>query len=344
MGLVILGDIMLGRNQAPLIEKYGITKILSGLKKTIGTRKIIANLECPLIDLKNINKYNKSSSSLFGNEIYAKQLFDNGFEALSLANNHIFDLGIDGLVNTQSVLKKNSIKYFGAGLNKSEAINPAIIKLDNYSVGFLGFSFSNPAEQNKPGVAFLYDNTVEFAIKKIKNKVDFLIVMPHSGIELYQYPLKRDQRIYRKMVDLGADIVVGSQSHCIQAMEKYLNKYIYYCTGDLLFDHFHEYTKSDFISDISHSKKFSIKPDFSLTQFSLLIQIDIINDELVVHHHTVFNKDGYNPIVLNSVKKKLWQKNYSSVNYNLKKSIKIDKERSTIEQKLMQDLKNRGVL
>ena len=96
MGLVILGDIMLGRYQAPLIEKYGITKILSGLKKTIGTRKIIANLECPLIDLKNINKYNKSSSSLFGNEIYAKQLFDNGFEALSLANNHIFDLGSEG--------------------------------------------------------------------------------------------------------------------------------------------------------------------------------------------------------------------------------------------------------
>ena len=75
-----------------------------------------------------------------------------------------------------------------------------------------------------------------------------------------------------------------------------------------------------------------------------MIQIDIINDELVVHHHTVFNKDGYNPIVLNSVKKKLWQKNYSSVNYNLKNSIKIFKERSTIEQKLMQDLKNRGVL
>ena len=70
---------------------------------------------------------------------------------------------------------------------------------------------------------------------------------------------KEIREIYKKMVDLGADIVVGSQSHCIQAMEKYLNKYIYYSTGDLLFDHFHEYTKSDFISDISHSKKFSIK-------------------------------------------------------------------------------------
>jgi len=169
MGLVILGDIMLGRNQAPLIEKYGITKILSGLKEIIGKRKIIANLECPLINIKNINKYN--FSKLFGNEILAKQLSDNGFVALSLANNHIFDFGIDGLVNTQSILKKYSIKYFGAGLNKSASIKPAIIELDSYLVGLLGFSFTNPAEQKKPGVAFLYDDTVDVAIKRLKNEV-----------------------------------------------------------------------------------------------------------------------------------------------------------------------------
>ena len=344
MGLVILGDIMLGRYQAPLIEKYGITKILSGLKKTIGKRKVIANLECPLVKIRGLSKNKNSFSNFFGNEIFAEQLSDNGFEALSLANNHIFDLGVEGLVNTQSILKKNSIKYFGAGLNKSESINPVIIKLDNYLVGFLGFSFSNPSEKKKPGVAFLYDDTVEVAIKKIKNKVDFLIVMPHSGIELYQYPLKRDQKIYKKMVEYGADMVVGSQSHCIQAMEKHLNKYIYYSTGDLLFDHFHENTKSDFISDMSHSKKFSINPNFSLTQFSLLIQIDIIDSELVVHHYPVLNKDGYNPIVISSLKKKVWLKEFATINYNLNHSRIIEKERMSIEKKLMRDLKNRGVL
>ncbi|MFL3005276.1 MAG: CapA family protein [Candidatus Neomarinimicrobiota bacterium] len=344
MGLVILGDIMLGRYQAPLIEKYGISKILSGLKKTIGKRKIIANLECPLINIKNIKNYSNSFSNLFGNEIIAKELFDNGFEALSLANNHIFDFGTDGLVNTQKTLKKNSIKYFGAGLNKSASIKPAIIELDNYLVGFLGFSFSNPSNQKKPGVAFLYDSTVDYAIKKVKNEVDFLIVMPHTGIELYKYPLKRDQKIYKKMVELGADLVVGSQSHVIQAMESYLNKYIYYGIGDLLFDHFHENIKSDFSSEISHSKKFSIKPNFSLTRLSLLIQIDIIEGELVVHHHPVLNKDGYNPIVLSSMEKEVWMKQFASTNYNLKHSLRIDKERKSIQKKLMRDLNNRGVL
>ena len=201
MGLVILGDIMLGRYQAPLIEKYGLKKILSGLKKTTKNRKIIANLECSLVDIENVNKSKNSFSSLFANEIFAKQLFENGFKGFSLVNNHIFDLGIDGLLKTQAVLKKYSIKYFGAGLNKSESINPAIIKLENYLVGFLGFSFSSSFGEKKPGVAYLYDDTIDIAIKKIRNKVEFLIAMLHSGIELYQYPLKRDQKIYKKMVD-----------------------------------------------------------------------------------------------------------------------------------------------
>ena len=65
MGLVILGDIMLGRYQAPLIEKYGITKILSGLKKTIGTRKQITFLERLLVKIRNISKNQNSFTRLF---------------------------------------------------------------------------------------------------------------------------------------------------------------------------------------------------------------------------------------------------------------------------------------
>ena len=66
-------------------------------------------------------------------------------------------------------------------------------------------------------------------------------------------------------------MVVGSQSHCMQAMEIYRKKAIYYGIGDLLFDHFHKDTNL-----ISHQinlilKKFCIEPNFSLMQQSLII-------------------------------------------------------------------------
>tara|TARA_Y100001980_G_C14556306_1_gene347295 strand:- start:5124 stop:6158 length:1035 start_codon:yes stop_codon:yes gene_type:complete len=344
MGLAILGDLMLGRHQAPLIKEHGIEGILGEIKETIGKRKIIANLECPLIKVNKTKKKESSFSKLYGAEILAKQLSNYGFEALSLANNHIFDFGNRGLINTQKILNQNSIKFFGAGLNKEASITPAVLEVDKYTIAFLGFSFSNPAQEKKSGVAYLYDDTVKTAIKKVKSEVDFLIVMPHSGIELYQYPLKRDQKIYRRMIELGADLVVGSQSHCIQAMEIYLKKTIYYGIGDLLFDHFHKDTKLDFTSNKSHSKKFCIEPSFSLMQQSLIILIDIIAGKLVVKHETVENKDGHNPKVLTQYNKELWMNKFGTLNYNLKNSNSIEKERIAIEKKLLVDLKSRRVI
>ena len=343
MGLVIIGDIMLGRHQEQLIEEHGMEKILSGLKETIGKRKIVANLECPLFNASSSNM-KQCYSRLHAKEKYGRYLFENGFKVLSLANNHIFDFGLEGFLKTQSILNENSIKYFGAGLNKLLSIKPAIIDVNNFTVGFLGFSFTNYSKKNTPGVAFLYDDTVEYAIKKVRDNVDFLIIMPHSGIELYQYPLKRDQKIYRMMIELGADLIVGNQSHCVQAMEIYLDKYIYYSIGDLLFDHFHEDTRSDFSSDTSHPKKFSFNPDFKNIRYSLLLKIDIINGNLKVKHFPIMNKNGYNPVVLKSLDKKKWLSNFSILSDKLKNSSRVEKERTRIEQELLFDLKNRGVI
>ena len=66
-----------------------------------------------------------------------------------MANNHIFDFGNRGLINTQKILNQNSIKFFGAGLNKAASITPAVLEVDKYTIAFLGFSFSNPAQEKK---------------------------------------------------------------------------------------------------------------------------------------------------------------------------------------------------
>ena len=343
MGLAILGDIMLGRHQAPLIEKHGLDKILHPLISVIGERKIIANLESPLLNTQYSDENNKISK-LSAKEKYAKILSDIGFSAVSLGNNHIFDFGLDGLINTQSLLEKNSIKYFGAGKNRKEAISASIINLGQKTIGLIGFSFCNRAEESKAGVAYLYDNSVEDSIKDLKDKADFIISMPHAGIELYEYPLKRDQKIYKRMIELGVDLVVGSQSHCVQAREKYLGKYIYYSLGDLLFDHYHEETWNDFTSDISHVKKYSLKPNRHLPQYSLILIIDIINNDLVVHHKPIINAKGFNPKFLNGANLVKWDKKFESINDKLQNDPFIDEERTKIEKKLIKDLLKRKVL
>ena len=343
MGLAILGDIMLGRHQAQFVKRYGLNKILSQLLPIVENRKIIANLECPLVDVKS-SKNNNKLSKLSAKEECAEILSKSGFKALSLGNNHIFDFGVEGLINTQALLNKHSIKYFGAGVNKEKAIEPAIININNYTFGLLGFSFTNRAERDKAGVAYLYDDSVEIAIKQIRDKVDFIIVMPHSGIELYEYPLERDQKVYRKMIELGADLIVGSQPHCVQAREIYLDKYIYYSTGDLLFDHFHDETWADFNTDISHVKKYSLTPNRNLPLYSIMIIVDIVDDNLIVDHKPIFNKDGFNPILIDSIQKSEWENNFELLNDKLQNDASIQNQRLKIEKKLIQDLIDRGVI
>ena len=46
-----------------------------------------------------------------------------GIDVVSLANNHIIDYGIEGLINTQEVLDENNILHSGAGLNFMKLIN-----------------------------------------------------------------------------------------------------------------------------------------------------------------------------------------------------------------------------
>ena len=65
-----------------------------------------------------------------------------GFDILNIANNHIMDYGVEGLLETLDHLKKLNIKWFGAGLNINEALTPLLISMNDLGIGVLGFIFA----------------------------------------------------------------------------------------------------------------------------------------------------------------------------------------------------------
>ena len=74
-------------------------------------------------------------------------------------------------------------------------------------------------------------------IRKSKLEADLTIVLYHGGIEHYRYPSPSLQKLCRKMVEQGADVVVCQHSHCVGAYENYENGHIIYGQGNLLFDY-----------------------------------------------------------------------------------------------------------
>jgi len=69
----------------------------------------------------------------------AKIFTDCGFDAVTIANNHMYDFGPDALLDTRALLLEKGIQVTGAGKNLDEAREPAIVEKNGVKVGFLGY-------------------------------------------------------------------------------------------------------------------------------------------------------------------------------------------------------------
>jgi len=73
-------------------------------------------------------------------------------------------------------------------------------------------------------------------IAALKVDCDFIVVLYHGGKEHYRYPSPNLQKVCRKLVEKGADLVVCQPSHCVGCEEKYRGGTIVYGQGNFLFD------------------------------------------------------------------------------------------------------------
>ena len=247
MNLFFCGDIMPG-GVLPYQDQY-ITAELQDYMRCfdfrIGTLEAAIGTNLPYDPVKMAGRKNI---------VYARnedffRVKEMGFDIVSLANNHVWDLGEEGLRNTIKVLKENGIKYCGAGFNIEEASQPAIIEKEGLKIAILAYCmYGNPwlgyvelAGKDKAGVNPLDIEKVVKDIKKAKQKYDKVIIMPHWGRE-YQYePLPECVVMAKRMVEAGADAVLGSHTHQMQPLISYKKTPICFSMGNFLFPDFYMY-------------------------------------------------------------------------------------------------------
>lgn len=169
---------------------------------------------------------------------------NSGVEVATLANNHVLDYGYQGLLDTLKNLDKYNIKYTGAGKNKKEAIKGIIVEEKGVKVGILAFSRVIPdakwyATKNRAGLVSGYDPYVNEMTKKIaemKKEVDILVLSIHWGVERSTIPRKQEINLAKKVIDNGADIVMGHHPHVLQGIQVYKGKPIFYSFGNFVFN------------------------------------------------------------------------------------------------------------
>lgn len=243
MNLLFCGDIMPG-GVLPYQDKFVQNDIIDYLKSfdlRIGT------LECAI---GNDMQFETSKMDAEMNIVYARnedfyRVKELGIDIVSLANNHIFDLGEAGLINTIDILKRNNIKYVGAGMNLEEASAPLVIETDGLSIAILACCINGlkpvwvtAATPTRSGIWQTDIESICNKISEAKKKYDYVIVLPHWGIELLFFPPEEYYNYSKRMIDAGADSVLGSHTHRIGPYWKYKGKTICYSMGNFLFPDF----------------------------------------------------------------------------------------------------------
>lgn len=165
------------------------------------------------------------------------------FAAVTLANNHTGDYGPAALVETITLLEQAQLVFFGAGRDLKSAHRAQIIERRGLRIALLGYDEFMPrsfeAGSSWPGVAWSEDEDVISDIRAARALgVDLVIPFMHWGWEYETRPTARQSELARRMIDAGADAVVGSHPHVTQTAEYYRGRPVVYSLGNFVFDGF----------------------------------------------------------------------------------------------------------
>lgn len=146
-----------------------------------------------------------------------------GFTILSIANNHAFDQGGKGLKETLDRLREAKLVAVGGGATQVEAESPRILERNGVKVAFLGFTDLFNLDLNRkaeePWVRPLNLEPALQSVQAARAQADAVVVSVHWGDEYHHAPTKRHREIATKLIEGGADLILGHHPHVVQPME-----------------------------------------------------------------------------------------------------------------------------
>jgi len=238
ISIAAVGDMMIGtdfpENHLPDDDGIGflaaVTPWLSSADLTFG------NLEGVLVDGGEPAKKCKNPSAcyLFRSPTrYATHYLNAGFDVLSLANNHARDFGEEGRTSTMTALDQVGILHSG------REGDFASIEINNIKIAVLAYAVTKESNM------MLDYELAEATVSKFSASHDIVIVSFHGGaegVDAMNIPFAEEEyfgeprgdvvMFAHRMVDAGADLLIGHGPHVVRAAERYKDRLIAYSLGN----------------------------------------------------------------------------------------------------------------
>lgn len=303
--MTVVGDTYLGewysarrvaRNQwDPLTEEgydYSFEKLQSFLDEADFA---IANLEAVLVDDPKVSPMNRKKKFVLGANANqtAKTLKKHDIDLVTLATNHTNDFERVGIQSTLDTLKKHKISTVGSGYSFAEALCPYRLKTKNQDLFiFNGYWFRHGqykdfgmyAQGNHLGGNCLSQQLLR-TIKQTKETFpeSKVLVICHWGID-FQAINPTQRTIAKRLVEAGADLIIGHGPHAIQPIEQVNDVDVLYSLGNFVFN---------------SNGEFDTHPD--ALPYGMITQLTLEDDRLFIQARFIYaenHKTKWQPFVV----------------------------------------------
>lgn len=239
--ITFTGDILLDRGIRQEIEARGTESLFtSGVDSVLrASTLVVGNLECPATTIK---------APTFKRYIFRAEpewldvLRNHGFTHLNLANNHSVDQGRRGLEDTHRQVIAHGMTPIGADSTQAAAAQPVLLTeapRKVWLIASLRMALENFAWL--PDRWSVSQDDDEALVKRVADlrradSTAVIIVSPHWGWEHHLEPVGQQRVLAHRLIDAGADLLIGHHTHTLQTIENYRGRSIYYSLGNFIFD------------------------------------------------------------------------------------------------------------
>ena len=235
LSLVFAGDTTLDDAPGALIERGGdpLAKVAHLFQ---GADIRLVNLECV------VSTIGSPGDKVFTFRAHPRVLpvLRRHVDAVTLANNHSGDYGREAFADMLGLLARHGIGQTGGGRNLAEAHQPLLIERQDLRLALLSYNEFMPrsfeADFDAPGIAWSEDEQVVADIRAARavHRADLVIPVMHWGWENELVANSRQRTLARRMVDAGADAVIGGHPHVTQDIDYHQGKPIVYSVGNFV--------------------------------------------------------------------------------------------------------------
>jgi poly-gamma-glutamate synthesis protein (capsule biosynthesis protein) len=235
--IVWVGDILLADAAAPSLDTHGYTWPFANLRSLMTADVLIGIAEGPITTRTERNPLQRWSYN--ADPEAAAALREVGFDALSLANNHVFDRGLEGVRDTIHHLALAGIRHFGAGLDDAQAAAPLLIETPHGVVAVLGFGdrgrYYSIASDTEPGITYFDAPSIARGRDiAIAGGARWIIAFVHWG-KNYAPVTNTQRQVAVTFAAAGYDLVIGAHPHMQQPVDVIDGMPVLYSLGNFVF-------------------------------------------------------------------------------------------------------------